>query len=153
MSVKLTYGYLTTINWFQYFLVFNLYRRMNKFEYIFKNSHTVGSGSCLHYLTIDNWFHNFHLFDLWTIWMYLLTYNLFSIQWFKDFSLVFIWFLLIDYTEKTSNTCLILYFRRKFYINNIIICRVMINNIIICTVMNKIITICRECLLNSIYYS
>ena len=41
--------------------------------------------SCLHYLTIDNWFHNFHLFDLqWTIWMYLLTHNLFYIQWFKE---------------------------------------------------------------------
>ena len=40
--------------------------------------------------------------------------------------------------RKHFYTCLILYFRRKFYFNNIIIC----------TVMKKIITICRECLLN-----
>ena len=71
MSVKLTYGYLTKINCFQYFLVFNLYRRMNKFEYISENSHTVVSESCLYYLIIENVFNNFHLFDLqWTIWMY-----------------------------------------------------------------------------------
>ena len=41
MSVKLTYEYLTyTINLFQYFLVFNLYRRVKKLEYISENSHT-----------------------------------------------------------------------------------------------------------------
>ena len=134
-------------NWFQYFLVFNLYRWMNKLEHISEISHTVVSESCLYYLTIGNWFHNFHLFNLqWTIWMnFILTYNLFSIQWFKevkDFSLVFIWFLLknhkyyyfIDLYRKNAYTCLILYFRGKFYINNIFICRVMKN----------IITICRE---------
>ena len=73
-------------NWFQYFFVFNLYRKINKFEYISEKSHTVvNSESCLHYLAIDNWFHNFRLFDLqWTIWMYLLTYNLLRIQWFKE---------------------------------------------------------------------
>ena len=41
MLVKFTYGYLTTINWFQYFLVFNLYGRIKKFEYISENSHIV----------------------------------------------------------------------------------------------------------------
>ena len=106
MSVKLTYGYSTTIDWFQYFLVFNLYRRMNKFEYISENSHIVVSESCLHYLTIDNWFHNFRLFDLqWTIWMYLLMYNLFSKQWFKE---------LIDSTEKTSILALFYTFVESF---------------------------------------
>ena len=88
---------------------------MNKFEYISENSHTVVSESCLYYLTIGNWFHNFRLLYLqWKIWMYLVTYNLFSnTHWLKeekDFSLVFIWFLLknpkyyyfIEYTEETS---------------------------------------------------
>ena len=129
--------------------MFNLYRRMNKLEHISEISHTVVSESCLHYLTIGNWFPNLHLFNLqWTIWMYfILTYNLFCIQWFKEvnyFSLVFIWLLLknhkyyyfIDLYRKKAYTCIILYCRRKFYINNIFISRV----------MKKIITICRECL-------
>ena len=42
--------------------------------------------------------------------------------------------------RKNLYTCLILYFRRKFYIKNIII--------IICTIMKIIITIYRECLLS-----
>ena len=137
-------------NWFQYLFVFNLYRRMNKFEYISENRHTVVSETCLHYLTIGNWFHNFRLFYLqWRIWIYLITYNLFSIQWFKEvkdfFTGIYVIFLLKnhkyyyfrDYTEKLY-TCLILYLRRKFYINNIIICKV----------MKRIITICRESLLS-----
>ena len=70
--VKLTYRYLTTISWFQYFLVFNLYRRIKKFEYISENSHTVILENYFHYLTIDNCYHNFRLFNLqWIMWMCL----------------------------------------------------------------------------------
>ena len=149
MSFKLTYGYLTTINWFQYFFVFNLYRRMNKFEYISENSHTVVPESCLYYLTIDNWFHNIRLFDLqWTIWMYLVTYNLFNIDSLKEektFLLVFILFLwknhkyyhFIDYTEKTSILGLFYTFIESFILR-----------ILLFVQSWKIITIYIECLLN-----
>ena len=91
MSVKLIYGYLTTINIFQYFLVFNFYRRMNKFEYISENSHTavseishtVVSESCLQYLTIANWFQlSFFWYAMKNL--NLLTYNLFSIHLLKE---------------------------------------------------------------------
>ena len=56
MSGKSTYGYLTTINWFHYFLVFNLYRMMNKFEYISENSHTqlFSRDVCITWLSIIN---------------------------------------------------------------------------------------------------
>ena len=128
MLDKLTYGYLTAIHWLQYFHVLNLYRRMQKFKYISENRHIVISESHLHYLTIDNWFHNFRLFNLFNCSEQCeCTYiqfveHILARRNKRLFLLVFIWFLLqnhkhyyfIDYTDKTS-TCLILYFRRKFY--------------------------------------
>ena len=82
MLVKLTYEYLTyTINWFQHFLVFNVYRRINKLEYISENSHTVVSESSWHYLTTS-------IIDVSTFvclicseqFEYTYTYNLFTIH-------------------------------------------------------------------------